>query len=584
MAATLMDAGYHAWAKRPPMGWNSWDCFGAAVNEEQTRACADYMAKRLKKLGWEYVVVDIQWYEPLAGGWDYRKDAPVELDPYGRLMPAVNRFPSAAGGKGFRPLADYVHSLGLKFGLHLMRGIPKQAVRENLPILGTSFRAQDIADTKSLCSWNGDMYGVDTRKPGAQEYYDSVFRLMAQWKVDFIKVDDLSSPYHKGEIEAIRKAIDRCGRKIVFSTSPGETPLSEGAHIQEHANMWRISNDFWDAWPQLKEQFARCHNWTPYRGEGHWPDADMLPLGAIRQPDGWTNFTKDEQITHMTLWCIARSPLFFGGYLPKNDPFTLSLITNPEVLAVNQRSANNRQAWREDDLIVWAADVPGSRDKYVALFNAQDPVRLEPSEAAFASRVIKKDDTDRSQRVAVPLKGSRKLYLAVSTAGDGIEFDHADWCEPILVGPGGELKLTDLKWRSASASWGQTQINRSVLGRDLILNGKKQAFGIGTHADSLIEYDLPAGYERFEATVGLDDSALEGRVGGTVQFMVFVADPKARLPKTRRIGVDLAGIGLKGKVRVRNLWKRADVGDCEGRFEADVPFHGAALYRLSPNR
>ncbi len=579
-----MDTRFHSWAKTPPMGWNSWDCFGAAVNEEQTRACADYMAKNLKPFGWEYVIVDIQWYEPQAGGWDYRKDALVELDKSGRLMPAANRFPSAANGKGFKPLADYVHSLGLKFGLHIMRGIPKQAVRENLPILGTNLRAQDIADTSSLCPWNGDMCGVDTTKPGAQEYYDSIYKQMAQWKVDFIKVDDLSAPYHKGEIEAIRKAIDKCGRKIVFSTSPGETPLADGTHIEKNANMWRMSNDFWDAWPQLKDQFARCHNWTPFRGEGHWPDADMLPLGAIRQPNGWTNFTKDEQVTHMTLWCIARSPLFFGGYLPKNDKFTLSLITNPEVLAVNQKSQNSRQISRADDLIVWVADVPKSKDKYVALFNAQDRVSLDPSDAAFSSRVIKKGDHDRSQKVSVPLNGSKKLYLAVSTTGDGFEFDHSDWCQPVLVGPKGALRLTDLKWRTASTSWGETQINKSILGRDIIVNGQKQEFGIGTHSESLIEYDIPAGYDRFEATIGLDDSALEGHIGGTVQFMVYVADPTARLPKTRKVGVDLASIGLKGKVKARNLWKRKDEGQCQGRFEVAVPFHGAALYRLSPQK
>lgn len=566
------------------MGWNSWDCFGAAVNEEQTRACADYMAKNLKPFGWEYVIVDIQWYEPHAGGWDYRKDALVELDKSGRLMPAANRFPSAAGGKGFKPLADYVHSLGLKFGLHIMRGIPKQAVRENLPILGTNLRAQDIADVNSLCPWNGDMYGVDTTKPGAQEYYDSIYKLMAQWKVDFIKVDDLSAPYHKGEIEAIRKAIDKCGRKIVFSTSPGETPLADGAHIEKNANMWRMSNDFWDAWPQLKDQFARCQNWTPFRGEGHWPDADMLPLGAIRQPNGWTNFTKDEQVTHMTLWCIARSPLFFGGYLPKNDKFTLSLITNPEVLAINQKSQNGRQISRADDLIVWVADVPKSKDKYVALFNAQDRVSLDPSEASFKSRIITKKDQDRSQKISVNLNGSKKLYLAVSTTGDGFEFDHADWCEPVLVGPKGTPKLTELKWKAASSSWGETQINKSILGRDLIVNGQKQEFGVGTHADSLIEFDIPAGYDRFEATVGLDDSALEGHIGGTVQFMVYVADPTVRLPKTRKVGIDLASIGLNGKVKARNLWKRADEGECEGRFEVAIPFHGAALYRLSPQK
>jgi alpha-galactosidase len=361
------------WAKTPPMGWNSWDCYGAAVNEEQTKANADYMAEHLKQHGWQFIVVDIQWYEPLANGWDYRRNAVLTMDANGRLLPAPNRFPSAADGGGFKALADYVHSKGLKFGLHMMRGIPRQAVTENYPILGTQFYTADIADRKSTCPWNGDMFGVDMSKPGAQEYYNSIFAQYATWGLDFIKVDDLSRPYHLSEIEAIRKAIDHSGRPIVFSTSPGATPLADGDHIASHANMWRISDDFWDRWKPLKEQFERCNNWARYCGSGHYPDADMLPLGAIRVAEhGHTGFTPDEQFTVLTLWSICRSPLMFGGNLPGTDDFTLSLITNDEVLAVDQRTTDGRQLFRHDDLIAWVADVPDSSDKYLALFNAQD--------------------------------------------------------------------------------------------------------------------------------------------------------------------------------------------------------------------
>ena len=360
------------------MGWNSWDCFGATVNEAQTRSNTDAMAATLKPHGWQYVVVDIQWYEPKARGFDYNRNADLAMDASGRLMPATNRFPSAANGAGFKPLADYVHGKGLKFGLHLLRGIPRQAVDRNLPIKGSQIRAADIAARNSTCAWNTDMYGVDMDKPGAQDYYDSVFELAASWGVDFVKVDDLSRPYHKAEIEAIRRAIDRAGRPIIFSTSPGETPVGEGASIQANANMWRISDDFWDQWKPLKEQFKRLHDWTPYRGPGHFPDADMLPLGAIRQVgDGpghpaHTRFSKDEQRTMMTLWCIARSPLIMGGDLTKLDPWTLSLLTNDEVIAVNQRSTGNRQLFDRNGLIAWIAEVPGSTDRYVALFNTTE--------------------------------------------------------------------------------------------------------------------------------------------------------------------------------------------------------------------
>ena len=372
VSARAADPAYWAWAPTPPLGWNSWDGFATTVTEAQTRAQADVMKAKLATHGWEYIVVDIQWYEPYATGFDYRKDAKLDLDEWGRLIPATNKFPSAADGKGFKPLADYVHSLGLKFGVHLMRGIPRQAVAAKAPIKGTQFTAADIADTNSKCPWNGDMYGVDMTKPGAQEYYNSVCELLAAWGVDFVKVDDLSRPYHQPEIEALRKAIDRTGRKIVFSTSPGATPVSSGEHVSEHANMWRISDDFWDKWSLLFEQFDRLRNWTPYRGPGHFPDADMLPIGVLQMGKNKTHFTRDEQYTLLSLWSIARSPLMIGADLTKLDEFTLSLLTNDEVIAVDQASLNNRELFRRDGFYGWVADVPNSPDKYLALFNTRD--------------------------------------------------------------------------------------------------------------------------------------------------------------------------------------------------------------------
>jgi hypothetical protein len=362
---------FHSWAITPPMGWNSWDSFGTQITEAQAKEQVDYMSANLRKHGWEYFVVDIQWYEQNSKGYEYAKGAKLTMDEFSRLIPAPKKFPSAVNGNGFKTLADYVHSKGLKFGIHMMRGIPRQAVEQNTAIKGTSARAADIADTKSTCAWNPDMYGVDMTKLGAQEYYNSLMQLVASWGVDFIKVDDLSRPYHQSEVEAIRKAIEKTGRKIVFSTSPGETPLSAGPSVNRNANMWRISDDFWDNWKALLEQFKRLHDWTPYRITGAWPDADMLPLGML-QLGRKTNFTTNEQYTLMTLWSIARSPLIHGGDMTKTDSLTLSLLTNDEVLAVNQHSKNNRQLFRtEDGLIAWIADAPNSKDKYLALFNTQ---------------------------------------------------------------------------------------------------------------------------------------------------------------------------------------------------------------------
>lgn len=342
------------YAATPPMGWNSWDCYGASVNEEEVLGNAEYMAEHLLPFGWEYVVVDIQWYEPGAHSSAYRPFVPLEMDGYSRLIPAANRFPSSAGGKGFKPLADRIHGMGLKFGIHIMRGIPRQAVHANTSILGTERRARDIAGN-NICPWNSDMYGVNPAADGAQAYYDSLFRLYAEWEVDFVKVDDIAASrlyhIHHQEIEMIRKAIDRCGRPMVLSLSPGAAPPEYGGLLLGNANMWRMTDDFWDLWPLLRDMFSRCEQWYPYTGNGSWPDCDMLPLGhiGIRSVDGGgadrlTRFTPDEQRTMMTLWSIFRSPLMFGGELRDNDPWTFSLLTNEEVLAVHRPGRPGPQA------------------------------------------------------------------------------------------------------------------------------------------------------------------------------------------------------------------------------------------------
>jgi len=372
---------FHNWASTPPMGWNSWDCYGPTVTEAEVKANTDYMAKNLKSFGWNYIIVDIRWYvgNDKAHGYN-EKDPNYVLDKFGRFMPAVNRFPSAKGGKGFKPLADYIHSKGLKFGIHIMRGIPVIAVNQNTPIKGTNLTAKDIYSDKDQCLWLHDMYTVVPTKKGAQEYYNSLFELYASWGLDFVKVDDLSSPiYFAGEIEIIRKAIDRTGRKIVLSTSPGETPVAHADHVQKYANMWRTVGDFWDSWKQLKEHFEVFERWNKWRAFGAYPDGDMLPLGRIgiraeRGDSRMTHFTKDEQYTLMTLWSIFKSPLMFGGNLPDNDPFTLSLLTNRAVLKVLNSSTNNKQLFMDENKAAWTADEPGTSAKYLAVFNKSDSV------------------------------------------------------------------------------------------------------------------------------------------------------------------------------------------------------------------
>ena len=384
-------------APTPPMGWNSWDSYGTTVREDQVKANADWMAAHLAKYGWQYIVVDIQWYEPNAQGHDYKPGAPLTMDQYGRLMPAVNRFPSAANGAGFKPLADYVHSKGLKFGIHIMRGIPRQAVAKNLPIKGTHYRAANIADKENGCRWNPDMWGVDTTKPGSQAYYDSIAQLYASWGVDFIKADDMGSHlYQPAEMKALSLAMRKTGRPMVLSISPGPAPISEAEFFEKYAQMWRISDDFWDDWKLLRQQFDYMRDWAPLVGKNNtWPDADMLPLGKLRvtSVEGGgapSKFTPDEQRTVMTLWSIFRSPLIFGGDLPSNDSATTSLITNEEVLEVDQHSSGGHQALDKGNIRVWVANGTVPTDRYVALFNlaeGSESVSLSLSDVGITGSV-----------------------------------------------------------------------------------------------------------------------------------------------------------------------------------------------------
>jgi len=413
LAASLPSAwaAADAVAATPPMGWNSWDCYGTTVTEAEVRANADYMAQHLKQHGWQYVVIDIQWSEPNAQAHGYRPGAQLAMDEYGRLIPAVNRFPSSAGGRGFRPLADYIHGLGLRFGIHIMRGIPRQAVKANLPVLGSQARAGDIADTASICPWNTDMYGVDLGRPGAQDYYDSILKLYAGWGVDYIKADDTARPAHREEIAALHRAIGKTGRPMVLSLSPGPAMIKDVAFLQDNANMWRISDDFWDDWRALRLNFILMSIWSGVGRPGAWPDADMLPLGRIgiraeRGEPRMTRFTRDEQRTLISLWSIAQAPLMFGGDLPSNDDFTLSLISNDEVLAVDQRGAHGGAFAEGGDSVVWTADGPGADEKYVAVFNVGEagPIDVRVAWAALKlpERCVVRDLWTRKDIGAIP--------------------------------------------------------------------------------------------------------------------------------------------------------------------------------------
>jgi hypothetical protein len=372
-------------AETPPMGWNSWDAYGTTVNESQFKANAQWLADHLKSSGWQYVVVDMEWFvtNPLPEGNSTKSQ--FILDNEGRYTPAINRFPSAAGGAGFGPLADFVHQLGLKFGIHILRGIPKKAVEQNLPIEGSPYHATEAADTHDVCPWNPDNFGTDPSKPAAQAYYDSIARLYASWGVDLIKADCISSrPYKGDDIRMLSLALRKTGRPIVLSLSPGAAPIEKVDEMRQYAQMWRISDDVWDLWhstvdyPQgLGDQFPRIAKWAGYSEPGRWADADMLPLGYLGPAPGWgkprwTRLTRDEQRTLLTLWSLFRSPLMIGGDLPSNDEWTTSLLTNPEVISVDQHSHSAHPVVTTDKIVVWVSRATSANLQYLAIFNLSD--------------------------------------------------------------------------------------------------------------------------------------------------------------------------------------------------------------------
>ena len=356
------------------MGWNSWDCYGTTVTEAEVIANAEFMAEHLLRFGWDTIVVDIDWADPTARSHGYNADAPLHLDAHGRLIPDPERFPSSAGGAGFGPLAARVHELGLRFGIHTMRGIPRRAVAQDLPILGTDVRASEVADSTNVCEWNPDMLGLDHANPAAQAYYDSTLALYAEWGVDFIKADDMLWPYQAADVAAYAAAISASGRDVVLSLSPGrDLSLERLDHLRTHADMWRICDDLWDQWSDVEANFARFARWAPFAGPEGWPDGDMLPLGRIgiraeRGEPRDDRLTPDERVALLTLWIIARSPLMIGGDLPSSDPATIALFQNADVLAVLSRSTRNREVFREGALVLWAADGQDG-ERYAAAFN-----------------------------------------------------------------------------------------------------------------------------------------------------------------------------------------------------------------------
>ena len=581
-------ATFRTWAMTPPMGWNSWDCYYSSVTEKEVMQNARYLVDNdLVRHGWEYVVVDIRWYcdHPSLGGGNYnqRGDQGYVLDAYGRYLPSPRRFPSCMKDGiniGFKALADSIHNMGLKFGIHIMRGVPKAVVGSNYQLKGSEQTpwSQVYNGTTSPCTWLKDNLLVRNNEAG-QQYYNSIMDLYAGWGVDFIKVDDLSRPFYTDEIHMIRKAIDQTGRPIVLSLSPGKTQYQYAGECLDNANMWRMMDDLWDNWSAVDAVFNEAHVWSQYSRPGNFADCDMLPLGQIAMTIGdpgytsaqggrWTNLTHNEQLTMMTLWGICHSPLFFGGEMTRNDAFTLSLLNNEEYHRMHKYGTDARQVLNDENLghVAWTSTDPDTGNRYLALFQRDNTRWIVGSKALYRSEVVSYTTDGHAVDVDIDWpEGEKSLVLVVDDGGDNFNYDHGDWINPTLVlRDGTEVELTGTyKTRQFTNSY----FNRVYENKNVDNGGKMKVMGVSydrgfsTDANAAIFFEIPEELDvvRFKAKAAADDSGI-GQQGATtsLRFMVFCQNPL-----TNEQDDSAARSGLISRTGMKSKMLEADVTGAE---------------------
>jgi alpha-galactosidase len=410
----------------PPMGWNSWNSLDFRATEVDIKNVADYMSENLLEYGWEYVVIDAGWYYPpeITCNDGKMDDIPQNIDEYGRLVPDVIKYPSSANNKGFKELADYIHSKGLKFGIHIMRGIPWNAAASNLRLKGSDYKASEIADTENTCEWNASMYGIIDYK-SAKAYYRSLIELYNDWGVDFIKADDMIRPLYEHELNGLADAIIEINPNIILSLSPGKADIADAQKLSKNSEMWRVSNDFSDDWEYVVPMFQLLKDWTPYRSYGKWPDADMLPFGKLRKNgrhecvasllkdepgniiDEYSRLTPDEMYTVMTLWIISKSQLMLGGYFPEYDELTNKLITNKKAIKVNQLSKSSKEVYNRDNIVVWKAfGVDSQETTFLAVFNLSDKnreIKIKLEELGYGNDLFRAQDIWQNKNLGILL-------------------------------------------------------------------------------------------------------------------------------------------------------------------------------------
>ena len=608
-------AAFRTWALTPPMGWNSWDCYYSSITEKEVMQNAQYLVDNdLVKYGWEYVVIDIRWYcdHPSlgAGNYNQRGTQGYVLDEYGRYLPSPTRFPSCmVGGKniGFKALADKLHAMGLKLGIHIMRGVPKSVVGSTYKLKGAESTAwsQVYNGTTSPCTWLKDNLLVRNNAAG-QLYYNSIMDLYAEWGVDFLKIDDLSRPFYTDEIHMIRKAIDQTGRPIVLSLSPGKTQYQYADECLANANMWRMMDDLWDNWSAVDAVFNEANVWSQYSRPGNYADCDMLPLGQIAMTIAdqgytsadkgrWTKLTRNEQLTMMTLWGICHSPLFFGGEMTRNDAFTLSLLTNEEYHQMHKYGVDARQVLNDDKgRVVWTSTDPATGNRYLAMFQRDNTRWVVGSKALYKSEIVAYTTDGHAVDVDIEWpEDSKTLVLVADDGGDNYNYDHADWLNPTLVlRDGSEVPLTGTY---RTRSYTRSYFNRVYENKNVDHGGKMKVMGVtydrgfSMDANAAVFFQIPDDMDvmRFKAKAAADDSGIN-QTGATtsIRFMVFDQNPLTSEQETaEEIGdytFDLTQLGYAADeaVPVYDIWEKQCLGTVVGSITASVPSHCVKLFRL----
>lgn len=389
-------------AQTPPLGWNSFDSYGITIYEEVAMKEIDAFITKFAPHGYEYFVIDNGWFaspetKMYEGYMMATADKPdpkeCSVDGNGIPIPSPKFFPN-----GLKPMVDKLHANGLKFGVHLMRGIPRIAVEKNLPIKGTNFKAQDIHTTDFDCGWCKFMHGVDMTKPGAQEYYNSVFNQFAEWGIDFVKVDDVT--LFPAEIEGYVKAIEQCGRPMILSLSPGGDSNIKYLDTYKKTVMVRTTPDIWDEQEALDRSFESMRKWQGLETPGFWPDLDMIPFGELcilrraeveeRDPNKsledfmgrmhhWCNFSETQKETFITQRAIAASPIIIGGSMISMDDHSMKLLTHKEMLACVKNGVHGKLTYQENGIELWSAPIANSekhgfqefqyKEGWIAIFN-----------------------------------------------------------------------------------------------------------------------------------------------------------------------------------------------------------------------